>query len=165
MTLLAAATAVGSTQAALCGMSPACVAALYVIVVNGIRATEYLSATIDQVMPGDRLLCFGLKGSGSYILNLPGISAQADLVKGIYPGIGVSGVSYRQLYRACVRCGFSLFVSGHKNLARTHAGRYNLVNEVIHLGDQVASDLLHHRSGRSLHYYTGAKGVPYGKAT
>jgi ribosomal protein S27AE len=162
ITLKAIATAVGTTETALCGMSPACAASLYVIISNGIRATEYLSATIDQVLPDDRLLCFGLKGSGSYVLNLPGISSQVALVKALLPGIGVSGISYHQLYRACVRCGFYLFVTGHKNLARLHAGRYNLAGTVLRFGEQVASDVLHHRSGRSLHFYTGEKGGNHG---
>jgi hypothetical protein len=143
-------------------ISRPCVAALYVIISNGIRASEYLNATAEQVLPADRLVCFGAKRSGSFILHLPGLSSQIEPFRLASPGIGVSGVSYRQLYRACCKVGIALLVDGHRNLARTHAGRYRLVQQVLRYGTRVASDVLHHRSGASLSYYSGVKEVSHG---
>lgn len=154
--------AIGALPGTVARISPKCAAALYVIIANGMRAAEYLSAVVGNIVAVDRLLITPSKKSRSYIVTLPGLSQQALEASVKDPGIGVAGVYYMQLYRACCKCGIGQVLEAHKNLARTHAGRYNLTLSVLHHGAKVVTDVLRHRSVRSSSYYIDAIGGSHG---
>jgi integrase len=130
-----------------------CMVALAVIFTHAMRAAEYLRATAADVIGMDRLLVHGCKGSGSYIVVLPGVEAQFGVARSVDPARFVSGSTYRQLWTACVRIGIGDRVISRENAARTHAGRYRLAAELEREQTQTVSDVLRHRSQRStLHY-------------
>lgn len=131
--------------------------AIYIIHLWGMRAAEYLGARAGDLLGNDFLLIHGAKGSSSYRILLPGLSAQFLEASIRCPGRLVSGTNYRRVYTACVRAQIALNIPGHKNLARTHLARYNLAKQTIILGGRTGSDLLHHRSDGSVKYYVGER--------
>jgi integrase len=134
-------------------MHPACIAALYVIWSNAMRSAEYLGLRVRDILGQDRVLVRGAKGSGSYIIVLPGISQQFRDAAGSDPARFVSGITYSQLYRACVRADIGAHAMSRLNLARTHLARYDVAAAVAANGIKTVSDCLRHRSRRSsLHY-------------
>jgi integrase len=137
-------------------MRPAARAALYVIWSNAMRASEYLSLQVRDVMGNDRCFVRGAKGSGSYIIVLPDISRQVLAGSGGLPARFVAGLTYSQLYRSCVRADIGARVMERLNLARTHLARYTLALEVKGHGIKAVQECLRHRSGRSTLHYVGA---------
>jgi len=133
-------------------------AALYYIYLYGMRAGEYLSIAVRDLIGNDMCVVHGEKGGSSYQIRLPGIDEQFAGARLICPGRLVSGTTYRRVYTLCVRCSIGILPSRHINVARTHAGRYNLVARVDSLGERVAGDLLHHRSRKTVNSYRGAGG-------
>jgi hypothetical protein len=132
--------------------------ALSVIHIWGMRASEYLSASEEQLIGRDRLLIRGKKRSQNYIIVLPGIDAQFPASTRSRPGRLVSGTSYQRVFRAAVRIRYGSLQPGHVNLSRTHAGRYDLAHQVMRQDLTAVSDCLHHRSRSSAAFYTGVKG-------
>lgn len=141
---------------------PACAASIYVILTWGMRSREYLMATVTQVMPRDFLFIHGAKGSRSYRIKLSGLCAQIAHWIPLSPGRLVAGVPYYKVYAACVRSGIGSIVPGHKYLARTHAGRYDMAQQTLPFGSSAVSDVLRHRSLTSAHFYDGVNGGPHG---
>ena len=136
-------------------MPERCMSAIYVILIWNMRAREYLNLTMDSIYPGDIVLVNAAKGSQNYLICLPGVCAQTKELRVSCPGMDVAGVSYMQLYRACVAAGIGRILSGHKNATRTHIGRHNVNEKYALKGSEALGDLLHHRSLRSRSYYTG----------
>lgn len=137
-------------------------AALYVITTWSMRASEYLSATTDDLLGRDRLLIRGKKRSQNYMILLPGVDAQLAPSGISRPGRLVAGTTYQRVFRACVRLMYGSVQAGHINQSRTHAGRYIMAHQLMRTDSQAVSDLLHHRSRTSAHYYTGATGGTHG---
>lgn len=131
---------------------------IYVVALWGMRIGEYLSATAGDLLGNDFLLIHGEKRSASYRIMLPGIDAQFAADAGSCPGRLVAGTTYTRVYRQCVKLHIGRVLSEHKNLARTHAGRYYIAATVIRHGRRVASDLLHHRSDTAITSYVDAGG-------
>jgi integrase len=130
-----------------------CTMALYVIFSNAMRSAEYLRSTTLDIVGNDRLLIRGAKGSGSYMIEAPGIGIQFRDAHRVHPARFVSGTTYRQLWAACVRIGLGDIVESRENYARTHAARYRLAQELSAENTQTVADALRHRSQRStLHY-------------
>jgi integrase len=130
-----------------------CAMALYVIFVNAMRSTEYLTATAADILGGDRLVIHGAKGSRSYIIQAPGIGAQFAPAEFPYPARFVSGTTYRQLWAACVKIGLGDIVRSRENHARTHAARYRLAASLCKEKLPTIADALRHRSQRSTTHY------------
>lgn len=148
-----AASVIHTAEARLRLINRRCAMALYLVFVNAMRSTEYLRARVCDILGDDRLLIRGAKGSGSYIIQTPGIASQFAGASGSNPARFVSGTTYRQLYAACVRIGLGDVVRTRENLARTHAARYRLAEELGSQGLPIVADALRHRSQRStLHY-------------
>lgn len=137
----------------LTSISGRCISALYIIFTNAMRSVEYLTARVDDIVGEDMLFIRGAKGSGAYIIRTPGIARQFDEARSVYPARFVSGVTYRQLYAACVRIGLGDRVSSRDNAARTHAARYRLAGELSRMSLQNVADCLRHRSQRSTIHY------------
>jgi integrase len=136
-------------------MHPACISALYVIWSNAMRSTEYLGVRVRDIIGQDRVFIHGAKGSGAYIIVLPGISRQFRGAAGSDLARFVAGVSYSQLYRSCVRADIGAHVMARLNVARTHLSRYDVAAAVAANGIKNVQDCLRHRSGRSTHHYVG----------
>ena len=132
-------------------------AALIVIVRNGMRAGEYLRLVAGDILHHDMVFVRGEKGSADYVIYLPGVTSQFEDELLRSPGRLVAGTTYARLYAACVRVGYAQVIAGRYTLARTHAGRYSRAKEVNGLGGRAVSDCLHHRSERSAKFYTGAR--------
>jgi hypothetical protein len=132
--------------------------ALSIIHAWGMRASEYLEASEEQLIGRDRLLIRGKKGSQNYIIVLPGIDAQFPASTRSRPGRLVSGTTYLRVFRAAVRIQYGALQPGHVNLSRTHTGRYELAHQVMRQDLAAVPDCLHHRSGSSAAFYTGVKG-------
>jgi hypothetical protein len=132
--------------------------ALVIIRTWAMRASEYLTATEDQLLGHDRLLIRGAKRSHDYMIQLPGIDTQFPGPHASRPGRLVSGTSYLRVFRAAVRIMYGSAQHGHVNLARTHAGRYDLAHRLMRTNVAAVGDLLHHKSPTSAAYYTGAGG-------
>jgi len=134
-------------------VSRRCLVALYVIAMWAMRASEYLSATVGDVMENDMLFIRGKKRSASYRIQLPGLTSQVKVAQIDSPGRLVSGVEYMDLYRACIRAGIGSLITGHRNASRTHLYRHLLADQAPIIGDRAAGDLLHHRSPTTINFY------------
>jgi hypothetical protein len=133
-------------------------AAICIITQWSMRSIEYLRATTDDLLGNDMLLIRGAKGSAAYRIHCPGIDSQTGTWSFNRHGWLISGISYHKLWQACKRHDIGFLPDGHKNIARTHAARYNLVKAVGQRGQRIAGDLLHHRSQTAIKYYTDARG-------
>jgi len=130
-----------------------------------VRVSELLNLRTCDILPGNRVLVQGLKGSASYIIVLPGIEKFHNycIAKGqvryIFP------ISYMVLYRWAKRIGMGLDVGNRKNQAVTHISRYLMSRALTgRYSDKTASDVLRHRSLKSLSFYTKPSEVLDGKA-
>jgi hypothetical protein len=126
------------------------------------RATEYLNATVQDLLGNDFLYIKGAKKSADYRILLPGIDSQVASWGSGSPGRLVCGTTYRRLYAACCRMSIKRMVAGHRNVARLHAGRYNIATVVSPFGDRAIADVLHHRTRSSVLHYTGGSGGSHG---
>jgi hypothetical protein len=153
---------IGAPETVVERMNPAARAALYVISLYNLRSVEYLTARAADVFVGDRLLIRGAKGSRSCMIVLPGIHRQFSQIVLSCPGRLVSGINYRQLWANCKRAGIGSLIEGHKNIARTHASRYNVVSILETTDEKLVGDCLRHRSSTSSHYYMPRKDVSHG---
>lgn len=118
------------------------------------RITEVLTILSSDIIHPDRAVCHGAKGSNSYVIFLPGLSAsvaafnQSDTPFRLFP------FTYIQLYRDCVRAGIQFSVSGSVNNRRLHSARYVFAQiGVDKMSDATLSQCLRHRSLTSLQYY------------
>jgi len=148
-----ASSALNIPETRLQAINPRCIAALYVIFTNAMRASEYLLAAVKDIVGNDALFIHGRKGSASYIIRTPGIKKQFKEFELIYPAWYVSGCTYRQLWAACVRIGLGDRVSSRENCARTHAARYRLAASLETKDLKAVADCLRHRSQRSTIHY------------
>lgn len=136
--------------------------ALYIVQVWSMRVSEYLDAKIGDVLPYDQVLIRGKKGSASYRICLPGITAQIMATTNLKPGMNVAGTTYANIYRLCVQSRYGALQPGHINVSRTHKSRFDLAGKFHAENDRTAGDLLHHRSPDTVSYYNGAKGGSHG---
>jgi len=128
------------------------------------RVSELLGCCVGDIVPPDRVVVKGLKGSGSYVILLPGLSAIFDSYIVSDPKMPIFSVTYSVAYRWAKKIGLESDVGHRKNKAVTHSGRYCLARRVVDShGEAVASDLLHHRGPASLHFYTLNGGFQHGK--
>lgn len=157
---LASALAVSHSQVLRAGRRE--IVAVYVAALWSMRISEYLQLKISDILGNDLVFVRGLKGSLSYQVLLPGISAQFERFVTSCPGWAVAGTTYARVYRACVRCRIGIMQPGHVNISRTHAARHALAKKILSRGLQAASDLLHHRSETAVLSYIGAQGGSHG---
>jgi len=141
-------------------LSPICRSALTVCILYMSRINEILSLKMKDVLPPDRVLCNGSKGSLSYMIYLPELSTQldnsglTDMESLLFP------ISYIKLYRACVKCGVLLNSGNGRNVPKMHAHRYIFAREVSkRVGSSDLRDFLHHRLESSQLYYLNHKEV------
>jgi integrase len=146
----------GAPVAKVRNMHPVARAALWVIWSHAMRSAEYLRLQVRDILGYDQVLVRGAKGSGSYMLCLPGISEQFEAERISNPARFVAGLSYRKLYQSCVRADIGDHAMLRLNLARTHLARYKLAGAVAASGLQTVSDCLRHRSRRSTLHYVDA---------
>jgi integrase len=140
-------------------MHPRAQAAMRVILYYGMRASEYLNVTKQDILPYDRVVVRGLKGSASYIIILPGICEQVSNCDSFFSLDSVSNITYNKLYQSCVRAGLRDRLDGRKNWSVTHLGRYKLVRETLDKFDfSIKGDVLHHRNPNTIKYYLNKKG-------
>jgi integrase len=145
-------------------LNPRHIAALRVIFTYCMRASEYLQCTESDVIGNDRVFIRGKKHSASYFIVLPGLceSLKKDSATSILRLL--SGCTYMELYRACLRANIGMHLKGHTNVVRTHLARQKLVRESTQKHEnKELSDCLHHRSNGSIMYYGAKKEVAYGK--
>jgi hypothetical protein len=145
---------VGASDTMVNMLSPACVAALRVIISYSMRSVEYLRLTTDDVLQRDRVIVKGAKGSRSYSLILHGVSKFAREAGHASLTRSLSGLSYSHLYRACIKAQIGDRITGHCNVARTHIGRYQIANDgASRSARAVLGDCLRHRSAKTINYY------------
>jgi len=138
-------------------------ACLTVCLTNSMRIGEYLGAEIRDVLPDDSVFIRAEKHSVSYAIFLPGINDQLKAFGNQPPTGSLSSSNYARVYRACLRCGLSVWIPGHRNAVRTHAARHLRADEVRQFaGNLGASALLHHRTLRAQSYYGAKKEVSHG---
>ena len=145
-------------------LNPRCIAALRVVFTYCMRASEYLQLTENDVYSCDRVIVGGLKHSASYFIFLPGICKSLD-ASGFHPvHRSLSGCTYQQLYRACVRAGIAMRLTDHDNFVRTHFSRQCFIRSVAN--ERTNKDLsgcLRHRSDDSITYYGAREEVSHGE--
>jgi len=159
VTLDVCAGVVGTPSTVLGRVAPIYRAALYVIAMYGMRSAEYLRAQVSDIISQDVLFIQGVKGSRSYTIQLPGLSAQFETEISKCPGRLVSGTTYLALYRASVKIGLGTLLANHRHATRTHIYRHKLANLVRDRGETAAGDLLRHRSRTSIKYYLTRRDV------
>jgi len=145
-------------------LNPRCIAALRVMFTYCMRASEYLQLTDDDVYDCDRVIVGGRKNSSSYFIFLPGVCRSLDL-DGFHPvHRSLSGCTYQQLYRSCVKAGIAMRLADHENFVRTHFSRQCFIRNVAN--DRTNKDLsgcLRHRSDESILYYGAREECQDGK--
>jgi len=128
------------------------------------RINELLTITPEDFIGNNRFLIRGLKRSQNYIITLPVLqlsSAKKSDVRWLDP---IITWSYCQVWRWCVKCGIGQNRQGRKTVARTHSHRYQTAEIVVDkINRQASSDVLHHRSRRSVNYYLQKKEGLHGK--
>lgn len=118
------------------------------------RINEVLNATISDVVHPDRVVLYGLKHSNSYIIYLPGLSSQISKAEITSDTVPLFPVSYIKLYRDAVRVGVRFITEGGKNSKRLHASRYVFCKSIkVGVVDKTASELMRHKSAKSLLFY------------
>jgi integrase len=145
-------------------LNPRHIAALRVIFTYCMRASEYLQCTESDIIGNDRVFIRGKKKSASYFIVLPGVceSLKKDSPNPVLRLL--SGCTYIELYRACLKANIGMRLKGHTNVVRTHLARQKLVRESTQKHEnKELSDCLHHRSNSSIMYYGAKKEVTYGK--
>jgi len=128
------------------------------------RIAEVLSLCASDVIAPDRCLCRGSKRGHSYIVYLPDLSSQLKKEGLVGSSTLLFPISYSQCYRSLVRAGVRYCRSGFSNSSRSHIARYS----VRHLAGQgvppeTLTDLLHHKSKKSILYYLNERKLTYGK--
>lgn len=132
--------------------------ALRVILFYNMRAAEYLRLTTADIVSKDKACVRGAKGSGAYIILLPGVSSQFDISSAELSPRPLAACSYGNLYKACVRLGIGSRYISHRNISRTHVARHELARALQDKYRQTdLSDFLRHKSARSLQYYVAGK--------
>lgn len=123
------------------------------------RISELLDSRHCDVVPPDRLVCKGKKGSNSYIIYLPGLSqfiydnGFLNSTDSLFP------FKYAYLYRWAVRIGIPVRLDKRNNNAVLHLSRYVFSNKCIDRQPSSAiGECLRHRSKDTINYYLN-KGV------
>lgn len=136
-------------------LSPLSRATMRVCFLYYCRIRELLNATIGDVVSPDRVVLHGLKHSNSYVIYLPGLSAQILRSDCTDKSIVLFPISYMKLYRDAVRVGAYLFHDGGKNKKRLHAARYAFCAAAsLLVMDSEFPALLRHKSSKSYLSYT-----------
>lgn len=131
-----------------------CVAALRIIFTYCMRANEYLSLTTEDILPGDRVVVHGSKGSASFLIYLPDICDAVTNTEFNPPFRSLSGCTYIELYRTCCKLDIGQLLRHPENKARTHLSRHQLIDQMSgKVPDSELSDLLRHKSPDSISYY------------
>lgn len=118
------------------------------------RISEVLNANSSDIIHPDRVVLHGLKRSNSYIIYLPGLSAQIAKLKAPCSSFPLFPISYTKLYRDAVRVGVHYLHKGLQNAKRLHAARYIFAKQVSNkITDKELAGLLRHRSLSSLSFY------------
>lgn len=130
-----------------------------VAVGNGCRISEVLRLRSDNVQPNGLAFTQGSKGSRGRLLYL-GLSPEEAQQTANQPAkIPLFPIEYIQAWRACIKYGFASKIQGHKHLAVTHAGRYQLAQMVArNSGEELAGEILGHRSKNTIQYYVHPQG-------
>jgi hypothetical protein len=120
----------------------------------GCRIAELLAVEVGNVAPCDRVFVKGAKGSGSYMLYLPGVSEAVEGAGEQAAGNRLWGLPYSAVYRYCGRIGLRVSRGRRQQGKVTHAARYRIAELAAkHLREGKPGDMLHHRSERSIRYY------------
>lgn len=118
------------------------------------RIREILNAQSTDIVHPDRVVLHGLKRSNSYVIYLPGLSAQVQAVAANGSPFSLFPISYAKLYRDAVRVGIRHIHKDGKNCKRLHSARYAFVASVSRLVlDSEKPGLMRHRSNKSISYY------------
>jgi len=133
--------------------------AFQILFLYNLRADELLSATVADILPGDRLVIHGAKGSNSSVIFLPGLAlsfptdSTSDPLEKIFP------FSYNKLWGWGRKLGLSFGrTNGHNNIV-THISRYLTARAVCNKsGSSVAGEVLRHRSRKSVSHYLSKGG-------
>ena len=118
------------------------------------RITEVLSLTVSNVFAPDRVVCPGSKRGRAYMMYFPGVSQALIDNKVTDKDTLLFPITYHKCYMSYLKAGVRYLKPGSQNTSRTHSGRYavrNLVDKFDNLS--ILSDLLHHKSSKSLFYY------------
>lgn len=137
-------------------LSPPVATVLTIMGVYFCRVSEVLGIRSADVLPGDRVLVRGGKGSRSYVIFLPGVSAWLSLQKNSVCNSSICSCSYSLVYTQAKRSGIRSSVVSRRNDAVTHLARYMFASEAkSKLTSRQLSDCMHHLSVRSSRHYTG----------
>ena len=145
---------IGMGQQKSFGLSPVVASALAVGFLYNLRIAETLSLNVRCLIGCDRAVFSAVKGSRAGVLWLPGVDEQ--LLPHVGPGssLPLFPVSYKKVWTQAKREGFNLAVPGHSNRAVTHISRYLTAAKVAaQFNTSTASDVLRHRSAKSVEYY------------
>ncbi len=135
-------------------LSPLSRVTLQVCFLYHCRIREVLNAKVSDVIHPDRVVLHGIKHSRSYVIYLPGLSSQLSTLTDAPGSTPLFPISYIKLYRDAVRVGIRFVTKGSKNSKRLHSSRYSFCQSLeVAVGDSVLSDLMRHKSPKSLQFY------------
>jgi len=118
------------------------------------RVSELLLVSFSDIIHPDRVICTGLKRSNSYVIYLPGLSAQIDTCNIIHESDKLFQATYSNLYRSCLRAGIRLDTHDSKTTKRLHVARFLFCKDAIKITDEAnVSQCMRHRALSSLQYY------------
>ena len=150
----------GISQAANDAIHPVCRCALRVAISSGARIGEVLRLVVGDILVIDKVWCGAEKGGVSFMIHLPGLSAQVAQWNGAGSGTRLFPCSYHACWSACVKAGIAYRLPERQNVGRTHIGRYILAEKLVNkIGINAVTEGLKHRSKSTASYYIKRKGV------
>jgi hypothetical protein len=118
------------------------------------RIRELLNAQVKDAVDPDRVILHGLKKSNSYMIYLPGLSAQLLKCNDVEPNTCLFPVSYLKLYRDALKIGINKKVTGKQHTKRLHAARYVFAAKSRNIANNSElTSLLRHRDSRNYLFY------------
>jgi integrase len=152
-------TMLGISQVASDSIHPVCRCALRVAVSSGARIGEILRLVVGDILAVDKVWCGAEKGGVSFMIHLPGLSAQVSQWNGAGQGTRLFPCTYHACWAACVRSNIAYRLPERQNVGRTHIGRYLLAEKLLSKhGLNAVTDGLKHRSSSTASYYIKRKG-------
>lgn len=125
-----------------------------VAVGNACRISEVLRIVGRDLIQNGCAVILGSKGSNARMI-WTGLDPQtASDLHALSPLRPVFGVTYREVWGVCVGWGFVVQELGHINNSVTHAGRYQIAQDVARAyGQVVAGQVLGHKSETAVEHY------------
>lgn len=125
-----------------------------VAVGNACRISEVLRIVGRDLIQNGCAVILGSKGSNARMI-WTGLDPQtASDLYALSPLRPVFGVTYREVWGVCAGCGLAVQEPGHINNSVTHAGRYQIAQDVAKAhGQVVAGQVLGHKSKTAVEHY------------